>query len=529
VLATIGRTYSATGRTALRPRNVAPQPTSTAMYDAGGGGRRALGWWTPGLMPNSATLGSLQMLRDRSRAGVRNDGVAKALIGRLVTNIIGTGMRPLSQAPDGAFRLLVQRLWASWVLASDPEGLLSFYGQQTLGARAWLEGGEVFVRLRARLASDGLPVPLQLQIIEPEFCPITWNNYNGDNRIRAGVEFNPIGRRVAYWMWRHRPGDLVEIDKTVIVRVPAEGVLHLYDVLRPGQIRGLPHLTQALVRLYDLDQYDDATLIRAKLANMYAGFVTTPTTPVDGNGNQVDPQTGQPVNLDSTGHAVIQLEPGMFAEMRPGEEVEFNDPPAPGGRVYLDFMRQQLRSASVAADVPYEVLTGDMTGVNDRTARIILNEFRRRIEQWQHQLIVDRFCRPTWEAFFDRAVVSGALPVPPAYYTDPKPWRQARWQADRWPYIQPVQDIDALRNEVRSGVKSQSMAIVESGADPEEVFAQIAADNRRMDELGIVLDTDPRKTGRQGNTQAKAVGPGGEVVDPPDDTPPGEPEATPPA
>ena len=35
---------------------------------------------------------------------------------------------------------------------------------------------------------------------------------------------------------------------------------------RPGQHRGQPWLTQVLVKLYELDQYDDAELVRKKLA-----------------------------------------------------------------------------------------------------------------------------------------------------------------------------------------------------------------------------------------------------------------------
>jgi capsid protein len=38
------------------------------------------------------------------------------------------------------------------------------------------------------------------------------------------------------------------------------------------------------------------------------------------------------------------------------------------------------------------------------------------------------------------------------------------------------------------------MSINEMGMDEEEVDRQIARDNERADELGLVLDSDPRKT-----------------------------------
>jgi capsid protein len=58
------------------------------------------------------------------------------------------------------------------------------------------------------------------------------------------------------------------------VRVPANDVLHIYKPLRPGQIRGEPWLSNILLKLYELDQYDDAELVRKKTAAMFAGFIT---------------------------------------------------------------------------------------------------------------------------------------------------------------------------------------------------------------------------------------------------------------
>jgi capsid protein len=58
------------------------------------------------------------------------------------------------------------------------------------------------------------------------------------------------------------------------VRVPASEIIHLFRPLRPGQIRGEPWLARALVKLNELDQYDDAELVRKKTAAMFAGFIT---------------------------------------------------------------------------------------------------------------------------------------------------------------------------------------------------------------------------------------------------------------
>ncbi len=223
-----------------------------AAYEGGAHTRRTLGWRAPTVSSNAALLRDLHTLRARSRHAVRNDGYAKGAIDKLVTNAIGTGIKPLSQAEDPELRTALQALWLRWTDESDADGLLDFYGQQAQAVRAMLEGGKVFVRLRDRRLDDGLSVPLQLQVLEPELCPHTHSTMrpNG-NRIRAGIEFDRLGRRVAYWFHPSRPADFgfADFDAGRLRRIPADKIVHLYEPLRPGQLRGMPHLTQALIRL----------------------------------------------------------------------------------------------------------------------------------------------------------------------------------------------------------------------------------------------------------------------------------------
>jgi capsid protein len=59
--------------------------------------------------------------------------------------------------------------------------------------------------------------------------------------------------------------------------------------------------------------------------------------------------------------------------------------------------------------------------------------------------------------------------------------------------IDPVKETSAAKNMVRSGMKSWTQVVAESGRDPEEVAAELAADFKRFDDLGLMLDCDPRK------------------------------------
>jgi capsid protein len=61
------------------------------------------------------------------------------------------------------------------------------------------------------------------------------------------------------------------------VRVPAEQVCHVFHPIAEGQLRGVPWVAPAMVRLWLLDQYDDAELDRKKVAAMFAG--SSPSAP----------------------------------------------------------------------------------------------------------------------------------------------------------------------------------------------------------------------------------------------------------
>jgi lambda family phage portal protein len=471
---------------------------AASLYDAGSSSRRTRGWNAPTTSSNQAILSTLSTLRDRSRAATRNDGYAKGAIDKLVSNIIGLGVKPLSQAADPEFRKAAQTLWLRWTDESDADGLLDYYGQQAQAVRAWLEGGEAFVRIRPRLPEDGLVVPLQLQVLEPELCPYQHNVFSSSLRVRAGIEFNGIGRRVAYYFHPSRP-ELDDFDPSELRRLPAESVIHLFDPVRPGQLRGLPHLTQALVDLYELDQYDDATLLRQKLSNMFAGFIKRP--PALGDSETFHPLTGEAVET-SGDKPLLSLEPGIMQELDPGEDLVWSNPPAPQG--YPDFMRQQLYGVAAATGVPYEVLTGDMRGVNDRTMRVLLHEFRRRVQTWQHQIVAFQFCRPVWRAWMDRVFLSGALPMPTDYLRNPEPWLRVSWTPHGWPYINPTQDVEAQKASVRAGFKSRSAVVSEQGDDAEDIDRAQADDNARADSLGLRYDSD----GRQSATGSAAPAPG---------------------
>jgi len=248
-------------------------------------------------------------------------------------------------------------------------------------------------------------------------------------------------------------------------------------VLRPGQIRGEPWLSRALVKLNELDQYDDAELVRKKTAAMFAGFVTRQ--------NPEDSLMGEGAP-DAEGISVASLEPGTLQILEPGEDIKFSDP-ADVGSAYSEFLRTQFRAVAAAIGITYEQLTGDLTGVNYSSIRAGLLEFRRRCEMVQHAVLVHQLCRPIWAAWMKQAVLSGALVAPGFAHGGParrRHYLQVKWIPQGWQWVDPEKEYKAMLLAIRSGLMSRSEAISANGYDAEDIDREIAADNQRADDLG---------------------------------------------
>lgn len=468
-------------------------------YEGAGYGRRMSGWGMSTAGPNAALFSSLSALRSRQRQLVRNHPLAAGGVDSLISNMVGKGITPRWQIDDSDLKEQIQELWADSVDEMDAAGVSGFYGLQDTVGRTMANGGETLVRFRSRRPWDGLAVPLQLQVLEGDHLDEAYNTLaDNGNEIRMGIEFNGIGRRAAYWLFKNHPGEqFLTADNTSRVRVPASEMLHVFRPLRAGQIRGVPWFAQIIVKLHEIDQCVDAELVRRKTTAMFGGFVTRT---VD-YGGDYPPPIGLRKDDDAQGNAVIEIEPGTFPELPPGMDVKFAEPKDVSGN-YTAWMEQQLRDIARGMGITYEQLTGDLEGVNYSSIRAGLLEFRRLITMIQYQTLIFQFCRPVVNRWLDTAVLSGALVIPD-YLKNRRKYRRVQWMPDGWDWVDPVKDQKADMMEIRNGLTSRARKVAERGGDIEVIDREIAEDNERSDRLGLVFDSDPRKTTASGIYQEK--------------------------
>lgn len=460
-------------------------------YDASRLGRRLKGWVAERRNINSLMTAGGENLRARARQLCRENPYAANAVEGFVAAAVGAGIKPSSLISDPATKKAVMAAFLRWTDEADADGLTDFYGLQALAGRAMFEAGECFIRFRARRPSDGLSVPLQLQLLEAEHLPLSHNEDLGEGRtIRAGIEFDAIGRRVAYHFLKSHPGDLtLNFSGLLKTIVPASEVMHLYRPLRPGQVRGQPGITPGMIRLYLLDSYEDAELDRKRTAAMYVGFITKKAA------DDADPVTSSPTEAEDGGLAALDvgtadLQPGTLQVLLEGEDIKFSAPVEVGGS-YEAFMFRSLCAISAALGLPYHVLSGDLSKANYGSQRGGQVEFRRRMDQFQHMTLVFQMCRPVWDRWMEAAVLAGAVPISPRdFLRDRNAFTSAKWIPPRWEWVDPKKDREAQAIAEDRGWVSRSDSIEAEGYDPEEVDARIAADRTR--EAGLGLNFTPK-------------------------------------
>lgn len=460
-----------------------------AHYDGASTGRRTENWKRVSGDANAVNGPALNVLRDRARDLARNHPYAKRAVRTIRKSIVGYGIRPRPRAAGSRALKRANELWDSWANTTecDSDGRHTIYGLQAMAAQAIAEGGEVLIRKRTRRVSDGLTVPLQLQVLEGDYLDTAKTMSLPDGgRIIQGVEYDPIGRRRAYWIFPEHPGQAGNLTFTSVVSkpVPASEITHVFFTERPGQVRGITWLAPVVVRLKDLDDYADAQLLRQKIAACFTAFVSDAAGSIGGLGEK---KTDDPL--------VETLEPGMINYLKPGQSVQFVAPPTTGD--YSPFTNAILRAASVGIGLTYEQLTGDYSQVNYSSARMGRNEFSAELDDWRFNMFIPQFCDPSWSWFTEAALIAGALTERP----------RADWTPPPLLMVDPEKEIRADLAAVRSGFKTLSAVIRERGDDPDEHIAEIEADAKRLDDAGLVLDSDPRNTSAQGQIQADPVDP----------------------
>lgn len=440
-------------------------------YDAASNTRRTDGWRTPATSGKSEVANAIHRLRNRARDLERNNSDSKKAIRAIVTNTIGTGIRPTPRSKKGAKESL-KNAWANWAETNecDFDGQMTFYGLQRLIMQSISVSGETII-LKKINKDKKATIPFQIQVIEPDYIDdrMLYQRLPNGSVVMNGVQYDKDGRLEGYWLYRSHPGDpyVVSVASDFY---PVRDVIHIFFKERPGQHRGVPFGACSFIRSRDLDVFEDAEMIKQQISACMAAFIT------NGSDNTL---AGMPNTATPTGPNIERLEPGTVQRLAYGEQITFSNPPTKEG--YAEYVKTQKRGIASGYGTTYEAMTGDLSNVNFSSGRMGWLEFHREIVDWQENMLIPMLCHRVWDWFIDGCIIQGIV----------RNREAAQWTAPRREMIDPVKETSGLSLLVRNGFKSAPEVIRSLGYEPDDVLAEMQEWNKKTDDAKLQLDSNP--------------------------------------
>jgi lambda family phage portal protein len=484
------RLFRAMGFEPMRPRQRAYQGARVSRLTAD--------WVTSGTSADSEIKSSFKALRNRARQLCRDNDYARQALRAIQNNVIGQGIRHQGQVRmlrggklDDAINEQIHEAFEKWMNKSrcDVSGILGFHDLERLLVRSLAESGEVFVRMIRRPFGDS-KVPFALQVLEADYLiDDDVPQARDGNTVRMGIEVDQYLRPQAYHFYANHPGDVYAGNvrsNAKRIRVPADEVIHLFLPERPGQTRGVTWFASALMRLHMLQGYEEAEVVRARASSALMGFIQSP------EGELVGDEV-----YDN--ERVSEFSPGVFKYLAPGESVTVPDLNAPDGQLE-PFTRSMLRAVAAGIGVSFESISKNFSESNYSSSRLSLLEERDTYRVLQRYMI-ENFHQLVFNNWLEMAVLSGALNLP-GYESNPDRYRASKWVPRSWEWVDPQREVDAYKTAVRCGFKTLAQVITEQGGDLDAVLMQRQSELAKLDEMDIVLDTDPSEVTEGGASQA---------------------------
>ncbi|MDT3708162.1 MAG: phage portal protein [Thiobacillus sp.] len=450
-------------------------------------------WSSSAVHINEDLARQLPTLWARSLGLARNNEWAQRYLIELDDNVLGPNgialqmrlaitQRDGTTVQDTAQNALLESAYAKWGEEADESGL-PWCEVESLALNTLARKGEILIRNRPGRG----PMGFQIQLLDPALLDVTLNRTWGGNRIRMGVEINDAGKPLAYWLQMTKTGDAMTgyIAVGRHVRIPAAEIIHHFLVEEPGQLRGIPWLTVGARRLWLTHDFEESAAVASSNAAKRQGFFFSPTgeaPPGFGDtivssvleaakaaGKVLTPDEIQAITAAAEKYSTTV--PGQYDTLPIGYQFQAFESVWPN--INADtYIKQQLRGWAAARGMSYISLGNDLEAVNYSSAQVGIIGEREHHKKTQVRL----------RNWLHREVFAAALPYlvlsTPGLKTDRlDEYREAAtWQPRRWVPIDPVKAANANETNLRLKLTSRRRLILERGEDPDEVLAEVAAE-----------------------------------------------------
>jgi len=498
----------------------------------GASGKNSLVEWSPSRGDaNTVDLVSLETLRSRSRDLIRNAPGATGAIKTLLTGVIGQGLKlqpsidreylGFNEEQASAFEGKVKQEFRLWSenRECDFYRQLTFNGLQKLAFNSWLSSGDVFVLLPYKNTGN-MPYNLKVQLIEAD--RVCNPNDLGDTAdIAGGIEYDANGVRTAIYIRTPHPGSTLYKQGSMRPtwqrvafygeRSGRQNVLHLIDVTRIGQSRGIPILAPVIDTLKQVSKYAEAELTAAVVNALLA--VAIKRNPPDslsatyswsGGSSETD-KDGNTVNPPWSREDNFKLGTGSWIDLAPYEDLQVINAERPSNQYDIFFM-SCMKQIGMAIGVPFEVLVKQFNSSYSASRAAMLDALR--YYTGIRDIFIDEFCQPIYNEWMTEGVFLNRIPAN-SFLVDPikrLAYSGAYWIAPTVGSIDEGKDIDSADKRIKAMLSSPQIEASKNGNDFKDIVAQHVEANNILIANGLPPINYNVADGREGDKAIRQEG-----------------------
>lgn len=396
--------------------------------------------------------------------------------------------------PDAYANNLIERAYKRWQLKQNcTVGQRHSYAQ-TRHQRLIMcaRDGDVFIRL-LRWTKGDKTAPIvdsdfgfAIQLISSEWVDHGINQLlDNGNYVKMGIEYDKWGAAVAYYVvkrqpndWRHysMAGSRGGIDKCE--RVESRDMIHYCQFEDSESGRGAPWIASIMSKLRHLDKYSEAEVISARAEACKGGHyeATVPGVAPEDLADYME-------KIGENGKRLTDsVEPAMWKALPYGYTANAHDPKHPSGN-FPAFKKEMIREVCAGAGDQYNIMAGDLEGVNYSSMRAGALDIR---ELWMltQEFDIETAEIPIFSAFLEMALANGAIPLP---LTKLAKYNHPQFQGRRWPWVDPLKDAKADQQAIDSLLDSRTRICNENGKDFEEIIEEQAIEKILIEEAGLLV------------------------------------------
>jgi lambda family phage portal protein len=428
---------------------------------------------------------------------------------------IGDGMtlsaRPnheaLNISPEAARALSheIETKWALWAknpVECDASQRHNVHQLATASFKSWLLTGEGAFLMDWRKGNGAL-TRTKVKLIDPRQIDQSITRVTDNGCILQGVQFDKVGRLIGYWIRPFVLGNFSMAPQPVFVAARTSWgrarVQHTFDLLVPGQVRGLSPLIAALSPAHSKATLREFTLASAYIQSMTATTIESdmPTRQALGQFQVNDslqgytdggasPEAWLKARGEFYGEAKVQLQPGVVSHLAQGDKLKLHRSESPNS-TYDSFDRSLSREAAKAAGSSAEDLSGDYSKTSFSASRLAM-ELPSRINDRRRMAIVRPFYQTVFACWLEESIETGAIKLPdgaPEFWEAKDAYTNAIWRGKGKASSDPLKTAQSDILEITNGLSTLEAKLGERGLDFEEVVAQRKAEKEMLEAAGL--------------------------------------------